>query len=64
MLALSKLVEKRRSWWPTLTRDIKLQTSTQPILFYGSILALISVISNLVQTVATVWGLVIAIKQP
>ena len=27
MLALSRLVEKRWSWWPTLTCDIKLQTS-------------------------------------
>ena len=63
MLALSKLVEKRRSWWPTLTRDIKFQTSTQPIIFYGSILAVISVFSDVVQAVATVWSLVIAIKQ-
>lgn len=64
MLAVSRLIEKRRSWWPTLIRDVKLQTSTQPILFYGSILALISVFSNVVQAMATVWGLVIAIKQP
>ncbi|EDR00278.1 uncharacterized protein LACBIDRAFT_295809 [Laccaria bicolor S238N-H82] len=63
-LALVSLVEKRRSWWSTLIRDVKLQTSTQPILFYGSILAVISVISSVVQAVATVWGLVVAIKQP
>jgi hypothetical protein len=61
---LEKAVKNQGSWWPTLMRDIKKQSETQPIVFYGSILAVISVMCSVLQpeTIATFWGLALILK--
>jgi len=59
---LEKAVKNRGSWWPTLMRDIKKQSETQPIVFYGSILAIISVVCTVLQTIATFWGLALVLR--
>jgi hypothetical protein len=59
---LEKALKNQGSWWPTLMRDIKTQSETQPIVFYGSILAVISIVCSVLQTIATFWGLALVLK--
>jgi len=55
-------IERRRAWLPSLIRDIKKQAKTQPFLFYGGILAVFFGILQSIQTITSVWSLVLAIR--
>ncbi|KAH7905186.1 hypothetical protein BJ138DRAFT_1165260 [Hygrophoropsis aurantiaca] len=58
---LNKEINYRRSRFPSLMRDIKKQIEMQPFLFYGAILAIFFGVCTLIQTVVSVWSLVLAI---
>jgi hypothetical protein len=60
--ALDELIKKRRRWWVALIRDIRRNSREQPFIFWGAILAVIFGICTLIQTVASVWSLVLAIQ--
>lgn len=62
LMKLNDTIERRKAWWPTLIRDIRRQSVTQPVVFYGAILAIISVACTIVQTIVSVWGLIVALK--
>ena len=55
--AVQRLVDYRRSWWPSLVRDVKKQIKAQPLVFYGAVLAVFFGICTVIQTVASVWSL-------
>jgi hypothetical protein len=59
---LHRLVTSRRRWWNRLMRDILRQSRKQPFVFYGALLAIFFGLLSCIQTVTSVWGLVIAIK--
>lgn len=59
---LRRLVDYRRSWWPSLVRDMQKQIEAQPVLFYGAILAVFFGLCTVIQTVASVWSLVLALR--
>jgi len=59
---LQKLVAYRRLWWQSLFRDMKKHYHAQPFLFYGTMLAVIFGVCTVIQTVTSVWSLVIAIR--
>jgi len=42
---LQKLVANRRSWWPSLVRDLRKQFNAQPLFFYGALLAVFFFVS-------------------
>jgi len=60
--ALQKLVAKRRSWWRSLVRDLRKQFNAQPLFFYGALLAVFFGVCTVIQTIASVWSLVLALK--
>ena len=60
--ALQKLVDYRRSWWPSLIRDVKKQLNSQPLFFYGAILAVFFGVCTVIQTVTSVWTLSLALQ--
>ncbi|KAH7905116.1 hypothetical protein BJ138DRAFT_1165352 [Hygrophoropsis aurantiaca] len=59
---LNKEINYRRSWLPSLMRDIKKQIEMQPFLFYGAILAVFFGVCTLIQTVMSIWSVVLAIR--
>jgi hypothetical protein len=60
--ALQRLVDDRRSWWRSLIRDLKKQFNAQPLFFYGALLAIFFGVCTVIQTVASVWSLALALK--
>jgi len=59
--ALQNAVKYRSSFWPTLRRDISRNHREQPFYFYGAIFALFFGVCTLIQTVASVWSLKLAL---
>lgn len=59
---LEKLIKHRRSWWPSLKRDLQRNRAEQPFLFWGSIFAIIFGICSIIQTVMSIWSVVLAIQ--
>jgi len=62
VLAIQRLITSRRRWWNVLARDIKRQSETQPFVFYGAILAIFFGVCSIIQTIASVWAVVLALK--
>lgn len=62
ILALENLIRYRKSYWPSLIRDINRTRNEQPYIYWGTILATIFGICSVIQTVASVWSLVLAIQ--
>jgi len=54
---LIKEIESRKKWWRMLSRDIQHQFNTQPFLFYGSLLALLFGVCQIIQTVESLQAL-------
>ncbi|KAI0045700.1 hypothetical protein FA95DRAFT_1521221 [Auriscalpium vulgare] len=61
--AISDLIRWRRRWWKVLAADMRRQSEAQPVLFYGTLLAVFFGVMSVVQTVTAVWALVLAIQQ-
>ncbi|KAJ7105344.1 hypothetical protein C8R44DRAFT_987738 [Mycena epipterygia] len=61
VLALNSLIRYRRSWVVSLIRDMKNNQREQPFLFWGSIVAFLFGICTVIQTVASVWSLQLAL---
>jgi hypothetical protein len=59
---LQGLVNYQRSWWPSLIRDMKKQFQVQPLFFYGAILAVFFGVCTMIQTVTSVWSLVLTLR--
>jgi len=62
VLALEKLIQHRVSYWPSLMRDINQTKKEQPYIYWGTILATFFGICAVIQTVVSVWSLVLAIQ--
>lgn len=60
--ALDEVIRKRRRRWVALIRDTRKNAREQPFFFWGAVLAILFGICTLVQTVASVWALVLAIQ--
>ena len=59
--ALKNTVDRRSSFWPILRRDISRNYREQPFYFWGAIFALFFGVCTLIQTVASVWALALAL---
>jgi len=55
-------IDRRRAWLPSLMRDIKKQVKTQPFLFYGGLLAVFFGILQTIQTITSIWSIVLALR--
>jgi len=62
ILALENLIRYRVSYWPSLIRDINRTKKEQPYIYWGTILATFFGICAVIQTIASVWSLVVAIQ--
>jgi len=60
--ALDQLIKKRRHWWAALIRDIRKIYREQPFVFWGAIFGVVFGICTIIQTVTSVWSLVLAIQ--
>jgi len=59
---LEKLIKHRRSWWPSLKRDLQRSRTEQPFVFWGSIFAIFFGVSSVIQTAMSIWSVVLAIQ--
>lgn len=60
--AIQDLIHSRSRWWNVLFRDIRRQRNTQPFIFYGALAAIFFGICSVIQTLTSVWGLVITLR--
>ena len=60
--ALENTVRYRKGWLPSLLRDVSASRKDKPFFFWGSILTIGFGICQIIQTMATIWALVIAIR--
>ncbi|EDR06237.1 uncharacterized protein LACBIDRAFT_300532 [Laccaria bicolor S238N-H82] len=62
--SLEKLIRYRRSWLPSLIRDVRKSKRQQPFVFWGSVLAILYGTSSILQTLASFWSVVLVYKPP
>ncbi|KIJ93169.1 hypothetical protein K443DRAFT_408357 [Laccaria amethystina LaAM-08-1] len=62
--SLEKLIQHRRSWLPSLIRDVRKSKRQQPFVFWGSVLAILYGSSSILQTLASVWSIILVYKPP
>ncbi|TDL17729.1 hypothetical protein BD410DRAFT_843393 [Rickenella mellea] len=60
--AIEDLIKSRRSFRRSFRRDLRRQMKDQPFIFWGTVLAIFFGICTIIQTVASIWALVIAIE--
>lgn len=62
VLAIRKLITSRSRWWNVLARDIKRQSDSQPFVFYAALLAIFFGVCSIIQTIASVCSVVLALR--
>jgi hypothetical protein len=62
--SLEKLIQHRRSWLPSLIRDVRKSKRQQPFVFWGSVLAILYGSSSILQTLASFWSIILVYKPP
>ncbi|KAI8969684.1 hypothetical protein BD414DRAFT_510860 [Trametes punicea] len=62
VLAIETALRKRRHWYNRLRRDIHKRKKTEPWMFWGAVLAVFFGICTVIQTVTSVWALVVSLS--
>ncbi|TFK35655.1 hypothetical protein BDQ12DRAFT_668296 [Crucibulum laeve] len=59
---LEQAILRRRSWLPSLLRDVRKSKREQPLVFWGWILALFFGTFSILQTIASYWSIILAYR--
>ncbi|OSD05546.1 hypothetical protein PYCCODRAFT_1361462 [Trametes coccinea BRFM310] len=62
VLAIEAALRRRRHWYNRLRRDIHKRKKAEPWMFWGAVLAVFFGICTVIQTVTSVWSLVISLS--
>ncbi|KAI0770887.1 hypothetical protein BD413DRAFT_626358 [Trametes elegans] len=61
VLEIEDALRKRRHWYNRLRRDINKRKKTEPWMFWGAVLAVFFGVCTVIQTVTSVWSLVVSL---
>ncbi|KAH9885611.1 hypothetical protein C8Q73DRAFT_659512, partial [Cubamyces lactineus] len=64
VLAIEKELRRRRRWYNRLRRDVRKREREEPVMFWGTVLATFFGICSIIQTVTSIWSLVLALRLP
>ncbi|KAI0364776.1 hypothetical protein BV20DRAFT_1039225 [Pilatotrama ljubarskyi] len=63
VLIIENELRRRRRWYNRLRRDIQKRKKTEPWMFWGTVLAVFFGICTVIQTITSVWSLIVSLKQ-
>ncbi|KAI9062303.1 hypothetical protein FKP32DRAFT_855610 [Trametes sanguinea] len=62
VLAIEEALRRRRHWYNRLRRDIHKRKKAEPWMFWGAVLAVFFGVCTVIQTVTSVWSLVVSLS--
>lgn len=62
VIALQREIDSRNRWWNSFTRDLNKQSDVQRLMFYGAVLAVPFGILTVIQTICSVWSVVLTYR--